>query len=302
MPDMPDTFSPDESLTSPADSGSDVPEEESPSARRSRSTSRHLSDIDLEKLTPTSRAVQILIGDRKMEGYKLTELANELGRTPSWVSERLAEVRAEILAQHNIFPFGLTTDESEALYNDIAEHGVQVPVILGEHIPLIDGRHRWRISEELGKESIPVVFTRGLTEEQERALSISLNCARRSLSPEQKRQLVATQLMHFRHRSDRFVASICGVHHATVARIRTQIEQQEAYRPSAEQIRTEQATIDKRWEAPPEYRIDRAGALRPGEQPPRKPRYVNTLPCPHCGQPVALFLTAEGQHELRDVM
>lgn len=283
------------------DNGSAEPEAESRSEATRRSTTKPWYDIDLEKLTPVSRAVQILLGERMLEGYKLNELAKELGRTPSWVSERLAEVRAELLAQRNIFPYGLSNDESEALYNDIKEHGVQVPIIIGEHIPLIDGRHRWRIAEELGIENIPASFTHGLTEEQERALSVSLNCARRSLTPEQKRQLVATQIMHFRNRSDRFVASICGVHHSTVARIRTQIEHHESLQPSREQIRDAQRNIQGEWEKPPVYREGIDGVMRPPDIP-KKPRYVNTLPCPHCNQPVALYLTVEGQHELRDVM
>lgn len=42
----------------------------------------------------------------------------------------------------------LTEDEYEGLKGDIAERGVQVPVIVDEHGAVIDGHHRIRACQE----------------------------------------------------------------------------------------------------------------------------------------------------------
>ena len=76
-----------------------------------------------------------------VEGYELNEIASELGQSPSWVSERLNELRDELLLDNGRF-FPLTDQEYGALRQSISDHGVQTPIVIGEHIALIDGRHR----------------------------------------------------------------------------------------------------------------------------------------------------------------
>lgn len=57
-----------------------------------------------------------------------------------------------------------------------------------------------------------------------RTLARALNLARRQLSQEQKRQLVADQLHETPDRSNRWVGKQLGVHHATVASVRSEME------------------------------------------------------------------------------
>ena len=64
----------------------------------------------------------------------------------------------------------------------------------------------------------------GLTDEEKRTLARALNLARRQLTVEQKRQLVADQVRETPDRSNRWIGKQLGVHHATVASVRVEME------------------------------------------------------------------------------
>lgn len=166
--------------------------------------------------------MRILIGESIPDGYRLNEIARELGQQPSWVSERLASLRNELLLQSGLF-FPLAESEYEALRESIRRHGVQTPIVVGEQIACVDGRHRLLIAEELGLTEVPAVFLIGLSAEVERELAIGLNAARRQLSRQQKKTLVEAELMRDAARSDRLIASVCGVAHTFVADVRREL-------------------------------------------------------------------------------
>jgi 16S rRNA G966 N2-methylase RsmD len=117
----------------------------------------------------------------------------------------------------------LSAEEHDGLKASIDLHGVLVPIMLAEDGRVIDGSNRKRIADGLGVEC-PEVVQAGLDEEEIRALARSLNIARRQLSREQRRQLVADQLRETPGWSNRRVAKALGVDHHTVASVRLELE------------------------------------------------------------------------------
>ncbi len=120
----------------------------------------------------------------------------------------------------------LSPEQYEALRHHVALHGVLVPILVDGDGPvrrIIDGNHRRRVADELGYDC-PEVVQAGMDEAEMRTLARSLNLARRQLSQEQRRQLVADQLVETPGRSNRWVAGRLGVHHATVASVRCLLE------------------------------------------------------------------------------
>jgi hypothetical protein len=120
----------------------------------------------------------------------------------------------------------LPYDQFMALKDNIAVNGVLVPILVdgdGPRRRIIDGNYRKAIADELGYEC-PEVMQAGLSEEEKRTLARALNLARRQLTHEQKRQLVADQLRETPDRSNRWVGKQLGVHHATVASVRAEME------------------------------------------------------------------------------
>jgi hypothetical protein len=118
----------------------------------------------------------------------------------------------------------LTPDEYAALKADIAERGVMVPVEYDEDGNILDGCHRVRICDELGIRWWPRIVRKGLSEEGKRAHARTLNLARRHLSGEQRRELIAQQLRETPEQSNRQIADALGVSHHTVADQRVQLE------------------------------------------------------------------------------
>jgi DNA-binding NarL/FixJ family response regulator len=53
-------------------------------------------DVDWSKLSPRGQAILRLIAIPHSEGWRVREIAEQLGTTASWVSIRLSEFRAEI--------------------------------------------------------------------------------------------------------------------------------------------------------------------------------------------------------------
>lgn len=120
----------------------------------------------------------------------------------------------------------LCYEDFVALRDNIAVNGVLVPILVDSNGPrrkIIDGNYRKAIADELGYDC-PEILHAGLTEEEKRTLARALNLARRQLSTEQKRRLIAEQLHETPERTNRWIAKQLGVHHATVASVRAELE------------------------------------------------------------------------------
>lgn len=120
----------------------------------------------------------------------------------------------------------LSYEEFIALRDNIAVNGVLVPIIVDSDGPkrqIIDGNFRKQIANELGYDC-PEIVQSGLDEDEKRALARALNLARRQLTTEQKRQLISDQLQETPNRTSRWIGKTLGVHHATVASVRAELE------------------------------------------------------------------------------
>jgi N6-adenosine-specific RNA methylase IME4 len=97
-----------------------------------------------------------------------------------------------------------------------------------EHGATIDGHHRLRAVAELRAEGhavdYPSVVRTGLTDAEKRARVRTLNLARRQLTPEQKRAVVADQLRESPEWGDRALGRLLGVSHHTAASVRAELE------------------------------------------------------------------------------
>lgn len=117
----------------------------------------------------------------------------------------------------------LTPIEEAELRASIEAHGIQVPVLVDENGDIIDGHNRVKLAAELGVEC-PRQVREGLTEEKKRTLARSLNTARRMLTREQIRGLIADQLKDTPEQSDRQIAKDFKVSDKTVGSVRRDLE------------------------------------------------------------------------------
>jgi hypothetical protein len=116
----------------------------------------------------------------------------------------------------------LSAEEYAKLRADIAENGVLVPVVKDHHGNLLDGHHRSQVADELGvKYRVDVVTVRD--DAHARSLARMYNLARRHLTREQKRQLIADEVTADPVRSDRAIARVIGCDHKTVGSVRREI-------------------------------------------------------------------------------
>jgi len=116
----------------------------------------------------------------------------------------------------------LPPDQFAALRDNIAVTGVLVPILVdseGSRREIIDGNYRKRIADELGYDC-PEIVHPGLEEEEKRTLARALNLARRQLTTEQKREVIADQLRETPDWSLRRTAKMLGIDHKTVASVR----------------------------------------------------------------------------------
>jgi hypothetical protein len=116
----------------------------------------------------------------------------------------------------------LRDSEYEALKADIAEHGVQYPIVVDEHGAVLDGHHRMRICQELGI-SPPIEVRAGLTDDEKHDLALSLNLQRRHLSHLEKRELIRAEIELNADRSNRSIARLLAVDHKTVGAVRSEV-------------------------------------------------------------------------------
>jgi hypothetical protein len=266
---------------------------------RAITSSTSYRTVDLDSLSPRAQSIKLLLADEMSDGYNLTTLANELGLSPSSASALLSELKNELELQSGpLFP--LSEPDYEQLKESIAQEGVRVPVIIGER-GLIDGRHRWRASLELGLREIPAIFLPNLSPEEEHDVAIAVNTLRRHLTRDQKNALVRAELQRDWSRSDRRIAAVCGVSHPTVAGIRFKVRQEEEAEPTPDDVDAVKAIVNRIMESPvervsTETRVGSDGrvfdvpvSLAPG--PERPLGYVN---CGRCSQRHALYRDGGG--------
>lgn len=113
----------------------------------------------------------------------------------------------------------LTADEYAALRDDIAARGVVVPVVLDQHGRILDGHHRREIAAELGIDCPTEVHHVG-DDEDARDVALALNLARRHLTREQRRELIAADIEARPGDSDRAIGRRVGCDHKTVGAVR----------------------------------------------------------------------------------
>jgi ParB-like chromosome segregation protein Spo0J len=118
----------------------------------------------------------------------------------------------------------LSPDEFEVLKHDVAENGIQIPVIQDEHGQTLDGHQRERAARELGQKNYPVKVIAGLTDEQKWQFALSVNVKRRHLSTAQKRTLIEQELRRLPDISNHWVAENLGVDEKTVLATRKKLE------------------------------------------------------------------------------
>lgn len=117
----------------------------------------------------------------------------------------------------------LSDDEYAALREDIAANGIRVPVDVDEHGQILDGHHRAAIAVELGVE-YPTRLVAGLTENAKQDHALAVNLQRRTLTREQRRNLILAELRRTPGRSDRALGRLLGVDGKTVGAVRHEMD------------------------------------------------------------------------------
>jgi ParB-like chromosome segregation protein Spo0J len=119
----------------------------------------------------------------------------------------------------------LSSEEYEGLRSSILVSGVLVPIFVDCDGPvrrIIDGNYRKKITDDLGYDC-PEIVVPNLTDEELRAMARALNLARRQLTTNQKRAIIADQLAETPERSNRWVGKMLGVSHPTVASVKAEL-------------------------------------------------------------------------------
>lgn len=118
----------------------------------------------------------------------------------------------------------LLPEEFESLKASIAERGVEVPIIVDQDDEIIDGFHRWRACDELGR-FCPKEVRHFENEAEKFELVLRLNCRRRQLNRQQKRDLIAAYLVSDPEIADNHLASLIGgISQNTVTDVRAELE------------------------------------------------------------------------------
>lgn len=117
----------------------------------------------------------------------------------------------------------LTAEEYESLKAEIAGNGVRVPVDIDEDGNILDGHHRVKIAGELGLDYETRVVD-GLDDQGKRSHALAVNVHRRSLTREQKRELIRASLAADPELSDVQHADRTGASDKTVAAQRRDLE------------------------------------------------------------------------------
>lgn len=120
----------------------------------------------------------------------------------------------------------LPPEEFQALKEDIRCRGVQLPVEVTTEDETLDGHQRLRACEQLGIRDYPVKVVAGLKNDLEkRHHAIRANLLRRQLSREQRRTLIAEELVRTKGKlSNRVLAGLFGCSDHTIASVRRELE------------------------------------------------------------------------------
>lgn len=121
-----------------------------------------------------------------------------------------------------------TDQELAALEASIAENGLEDPIIMDAEHNIIDGHARRDICETLGIDwHVGADVRVGLTNDQKRALAITLNLARRSAVPtaQQRREYAEALLRAQPESSDARIAAVVGMSRSSIQRLRTELTQ-----------------------------------------------------------------------------
>jgi hypothetical protein len=113
----------------------------------------------------------------------------------------------------------LTADQHNALRADIEAHGVIVPIVLDQHGRILDGNNRAKIANELGIHC-PSEIRFVADDAEAHDLAVALNCARRHLTREQVRHVIAAEIIRRPDDSDRALARRIGCSPSTVGAVR----------------------------------------------------------------------------------
>lgn len=148
----------------------------------------------------------------------MLDRARELGKLP----ETEAMSRVVVTGPYQLLP-PLSDDDFKSLYDDIAKHGVKVPVEYDEAGEILDGHHRVAICKMLGITDWPRFVRVDLNEEGKRSFARSLNFARRQLSGAQKQAIIQEHLKDAPTSSNRAIAKDLGVDHKTVSAARKRL-------------------------------------------------------------------------------
>lgn len=125
--------------------------------------------------------------------------------------------------QRQILP-PLLPDEYESLKASIAERGVEVPIIVDQHGNIVDGSHRQRTCDEIGM-YCPREVRHFDTEAEMFELVLRLNCRRRQLNRQQKRDLIGAYLICDPKIADNHLAELIGgISQNTVTAVRRDLE------------------------------------------------------------------------------
>jgi hypothetical protein len=112
-------------------------------------------------------------------------------------------------------------EDFSKLVADIKENGLHQPVILYQG-KILDGNNRYRACDQARIEPRFADF-KG-TDAQAQAYVVSANIHRRHLSPDQRREIIATLLKVDPTKSDRQIAATAKVDNKTVAAVRGRME------------------------------------------------------------------------------
>jgi ParB-like chromosome segregation protein Spo0J len=149
----------------------------------------------------------------------------------------------------------MSEDEFEMLKDDIADNGIQEPVVVHNNT-ILDGRHRFRAAKELKLKEIPVTIEdKDYSEEDIKSLVLSLNLKRRHLNPGQ-RTLIVMDINEGKKVSRDTILKLSGVGIATLKRVQYIMkhgtkEQIEQVRSGSELASTVQRYIKKDLPSPP---------------------------------------------------
>lgn len=117
----------------------------------------------------------------------------------------------------------LSPDEYSSLEESIIEQGVLVPILVDEDGVVIDGHHRQKIAAEWELDC-PVEILVGRSDAEKRSMALTLNIARRHLTREQRRALVAESIKVDPQLSDREHGRRTGVNDKTAGSVRRDLE------------------------------------------------------------------------------